>query len=244
MRVTRIHAVGPLATGGSIVLPEAGGYHLARVLRLKEGAPLIVFDGTGGEYRASILSVAGSAVRVRLGEFTANGGAPPLRLALVQGISRGERMDWTLQKATELGISSIVPVLAARSVVKLDDRQKQKKHEHWRAVVVSACEQCGRTDIPGVAEPLTLRAFLARSRSAGLRLALSPDAPDSLAGLADVPDHVELLIGPEGGLDDKELTLAGQAGFVLVRLGPRVLRTETAAVVALSVLQAKWGDLR
>lgn len=244
MRLTRIHAVGPLATGESIVLPETGGYHLARVLRLKEGAPLIVFDGSGGEYRAEITSTSGSEVRVRLGEFTAGAVPSPLRVTLVQGVSRGERMDWTLQKATELGVDSIVPVFAARSVVKLDERQKQKKQEHWRAVVVSACEQCGRTDVPDMAAPETLREFLARPRGDGLRLVLRHTATGSLASLTQVPDNVELLIGPEGGLDDEEVASAEKAGFVPVRLGPRILRTETAAVVALSVLQARWGDLR
>ncbi len=244
MRLTRVHAIGPLAAGASIVLPEAGGYHLARVLRLKEGAPLIVFDGTGGEYRAEILDISGSEVRVRIGAFTAGGVESPLRLTLVQGVSRGERMDWTLQKATELGVSSIVPVFAARSVVKLDERQKQKKQEHWHAVVVSACEQCGRMDVPELAAPVSLREFLARPHDDGLRLVLKATAPGSLTGLASVPGHVQLLIGPEGGLDDEELALAATAGFVPVRLGPRVLRTETAAVVALAVLQARWGDLK
>jgi 16S rRNA (uracil1498-N3)-methyltransferase len=149
-----------------------------------------------------------------------------------------------LQKATELGVAAIIPVLTARSVVRLDERQALRKLEHWQAIVVSACEQCGRTRIPTIAAPGGLREFLATSKKDGLRLALSPIAQGSLAGLVSVSQKVELLIGPEGGLDDDERTLAEKAGYLPVRLGPRVLRTETAAVVALSVLQALWGDLQ
>lgn len=244
MRLTRVHVSGPLTPGMEATLPEAGSNHVARVLRLKEGASLIVFDGSGGEYLAEILAVGKGNVRVRLGGFTPDRGAPPLQLTLVQGISRSERMDWTLQKATELGVGRIVPVLAARSVVRLDEHQKQKKQEHWHGVVIAACEQSGRTRIPDIAPPITLPEYLAQPRGERLRLVLNPLAQHSLAGLADITKQVELLIGPEGGFDDDELAQAEQGGFAAVRLGPRVLRTETAAVVALSVLQAKWGDLR
>jgi 16S rRNA (uracil1498-N3)-methyltransferase len=153
-------------------------------------------------------------------------------------------MDWTLQKATELGVAAIAPVLTARSVVRLDEKQAQKKQSHWRGIVIAACEQCGRSKIPLVSAPVALREHLANARKEGLRLVLSPSAPGSLAGLASLPNKVELLIGPEGGLDDDELLAAQKAGFTAVRLGPRVLRTETAAVVALTVLQALWGDLQ
>ena len=153
-------------------------------------------------------------------------------------------MDWTLQKATELGVASIAPVLTARSIVRLDEKQTEKKQTHWRGIVIGACEQCGRSKVPNVATPITLRNYLANTRKEGLRLVLSPSAPGSLAGLTSLPTKVELLIGPEGGLDDDELIAAAKAGFTPVRLGPRVLRTETAAVVALSVLQALWGDLQ
>ncbi len=225
-------------------LPAAGAYHVARVLRMREGAPLSVFDGAGGDYQAEITSAAGDRVTVRLGAHTPGTAESSLRITLVQGVSRSERMDWTLQKATELGVASIAPVLTARSVVRLDEKQAEKKQGHWRAIVVGACEQCGRSRIPNVAPPVTLKNYLANTRKEGLRLVLSPSAPGSLAGLTSLPTKVELLIGPEGGLDDDELVAAQKAGFVPVRLGPRVLRTETAAVVALSVLQALWGDLQ
>lgn len=244
MRLTRIFVTDPLSPGAEVRLSANAANHVARVLRLKEGASLIVFDGSGGEHRAEITRVAGSTVHVALKEFLPGAPEPALKLTLVQGVSRGERMDWTLQKATELGVSVIVPVLTARSVVRLDERQSLGKREHWQAVVVSACEQCGRTRVPEIVPPVRLRDYLATSKKEGLRLALSPVAKGSLAGLASVPQKVELLIGPEGGLDDNEHLLAEEAGYLPVRLGPRVLRTETASVVALSVLQALWGDLQ
>lgn len=244
MRLNRIFCPGPLDEGTEAALPPAGAYHVARVLRMREGAPLVVFDGTGGEYRAEIIRIQGDAVTVKLGAHTPGIAESPLKLTLVQGVSRGERMDWTLQKATELGVNAIAPVLTARSVVRLDEKQASKKQNHWNAIVIGACEQCGRTRVPNVSTPTTLRNYLASVKKEGLRLVLSPSAPGSLAGLASLPAKVELLIGPEGGLDDDELTAARAAGFTPVRLGPRILRTETAAVVALSVLQALWGDLQ
>jgi 16S rRNA (uracil1498-N3)-methyltransferase len=211
---------------------------------MREGAPLRVFDGTGGEFAAEITQVQGDKVTVRLGNQAQVPTESPLKITLVQGISRGERMDWTLQKATELGVAAIAPVLTARSVVRLDSKQAEKKQQHWHGIVVGACEQCGRARIPTVATPMTLRDYFATVRKDGMRLVLSPTAPASLAGIASLPSKVELLIGPEGGLDDDELVAAEKAGFMPVRLGPRVLRTETAAVVALTVLQALWGDLQ
>jgi 16S rRNA (uracil1498-N3)-methyltransferase len=244
MRLNRIHCDGPLGAGAEIALPPAGAYHVARVLRMREGAPLSVFDGEGAEHRAEIMRVEGDRVLVRLGEQIPGTSESPLRITLVQGVSRSERMDWTLQKATELGVAAIAPVLTSRSVVRLDEKQAEKKQAHWRGIVIGACEQCGRARIPHVAAPLALRSYLANTKKEGLRLVLSPSAPGSLAGLTSLPARVELLIGPEGGLDDDELHAAAKAGFTPVRLGPRVLRTETAAVAALSVLQALWGDLQ
>jgi 16S rRNA (uracil1498-N3)-methyltransferase len=244
MRTNRIFCEGPLASGVELSLSPAGAYHVARVLRMREGAPLSVFDGSGQEFRAEIVRVAGDEVTVRLNEALSGTAESPLRIALLQGVSRSERMDWTLQKATELGVASTAPVLTSRSVVRLDEKQALKKQSHWRGIVIAACEQCGRSKIPHVAAPVTLREHLATARKEGLRLVLSPSAPGSLAGLASLPNKVELLIGPEGGLDDDELLAAQKAGFMPVRLGPRVLRTETAAVVALTVLQALWGDLQ
>jgi 16S rRNA (uracil1498-N3)-methyltransferase len=244
MRLNRIFCDGPLASGAELALPAAGAYHVARVLRMREGAPLSVFDGSGQEFRAEIARVRGDEVAIKLGEPLSGTTESPLKITLIQGVSRSERMDWTLQKATELGVAAIAPVLTARSVVRLDEQQAQKKQTHWRGIVIASCEQCGRSKIPSVAAPVSLKDYFATAQKTGLRLVLSPSAPGSLAGLTSLPNKVELLIGPEGGLDDEELQAAQKAGFTAVRLGPRVLRTETAAVVALTVLQALWGDLQ
>ena len=244
MRVNRIFVDGPLKPGTQVTLPSAGAYHVVRVLRMREGAPLRVFDGAGAEFQAEIVRVEGDAVTVALMSQTQAAAESPLRITLIQGVSRGERMDWTLQKATELGVAAIAPVLTSRSVVRLDAKQVEKKQAHWRGIVIGACEQCGRSRIPTVHPAMTLREYFANVRKDGMRLVLSPSAPASLAGIASLPSKVDLLIGPEGGLDDDELIAAQKSGFMPVRLGPRVLRTETAAVVALSVMQALWGDLQ
>lgn len=243
MRVIRIFCEGPLDAGAQVILPAAGANHVARVLRMRPGAPLNVFDGAGHEFEAEIAGIAGDQVRVGLLHPVSGAPESPLRITLVQGISRGERMDWALQKATELGVAALVPVLTARSVVRLDDKQAHKKLAHWRGIVIGACEQCGRAQLPAISPPLTLREYLSEPREHTLRLVLSPSADTSLASLPDLPQQLELLIGPEGGLDDEEVNAAQRAGFTPVRLGPRVLRTETAAVVALAVLQSRWGDL-
>ena len=241
--MNRIFCEGPLASGAELSLSPAGAYHVARVLRMREGAWLAIFDGGGQEFRAEIVRVAGDAVTVRLGESTSGAAESPLRITLLQGVSRSERMDWTLQKASELGVRTIVPVLSSRSVVRLDERQAEKKTRHWQAIVAAACEQCGRSVVPEVRVPQDLSRYLGSSAREGQRFVLSPTGPASLAGLSSVGPRVELLIGPEGGLDDTELERASATGFAPVRLGPRVLRTETAGIVALTVLQALWGDL-
>jgi 16S rRNA (uracil1498-N3)-methyltransferase len=244
MRLTRIHVRVALHSDTQLVLPRSAASHLVRVLRLQAGAALLIFDGSGQEHHAEIISIDGQQVSVRIGDKVISTTESLLHITLVQGVSRGERMDWTLQKATELGASTIAPVITERSVVRLDEQQAIKKQQHWQGVVISACEQSGRSVVPAVQAPLSLRNYLGTRPQDGMRLVLSPTAPVSLTGLSSLPSKVELLIGPEGGLDGDELLLAEQSGFTPVRLGPRVLCTETAAVVALSVLQALWGDLR
>ena len=244
MRLNRVYSGQPLAAGTEAQLPAPAAYHVARVLRLRAGAPLTVFDGSGADFRCEIVSVEGDSVRVRVEERVAGLQDSPLAITLVQAVSRSERMDWTLQKATELGVRAIVPVLSARSVVRLDEPQATKKLRHWQAIVAGACEQCGRSTLPELRPVVELRRFLAESPRGGQRLVLSPDGPASLAGITSVAARVELLIGPEGGLDDGELHDAVRAGFTPVRLGPRILRTETAGIVALAVLQGLWGDLQ
>jgi 16S rRNA (uracil1498-N3)-methyltransferase len=230
-----------------VMLPEAAAAHVARVLRLRPGARLVLFDGSGADFPAEISDVAGSRVRARIDERVEGLRESPLAVTLVQAVSRGERMDWTLQKATELGVRRIQPVFAARSVVRLDERQGERRLRHWQAVVASACEQCGRSVLPVVEPPLELARYLEGPRGEVLRLVLSPDAATSIAAIAarlhGPVAGVELLIGPEGGLEAAEIAAATRAGFEAAGLGPRVLRTETAGIAALAVLQALAGDL-
>jgi len=243
MRLTRVFVDSPLIPDADMRLPDAAANHVGRVLRLREGAVIVAFDGSGNDFRCEILAVKGDEVRVRVGPRSSGLPESPLRITQVQAVSRGERMDWTLQKATELGVHTIVPVLSSRSVVRLDEQQAEKKLRHWQAIVAGACEQCGRSLVPEIRPPQELARYLAASAKEGRRFVLSPTGPASLAGLTSVGSRVELLIGPEGGLDDAELERATAAGYTPVRLGPRVLRTETAGIVALTVLQAMWGDL-
>jgi 16S rRNA (uracil1498-N3)-methyltransferase len=243
VRLTRIHVPGPLAAAAEVLLPEAAAGHVARVLRLRPGAPLVLFDGSGADFRAQIVAISGSQVRARILERVDGLPESPLAVTLVQAVARGERMDWTLQKATELGVRRIQPVLSARGVVRLDEHQGERRWRHWQALVASACEQCGRSVLPVVEAPVELPRYLAGPRGAARRLVLAPDAAASLGAVAGGLASVELLIGPEGGLDDAEVAAAVRAGFEPVRLGPRVLRTETAGIAALAVLQSRAGDL-
>jgi 16S rRNA (uracil1498-N3)-methyltransferase len=244
VRLTRLYVPGPLAPASEAELPESAAAHVARVLRLRPGDPLVLFDGSGADFHAEVTSIGGSRVRVRILERVPGLAESPLRVTLVQAVSRGERMDWTLQKATELGVCRIRPVISARSVVRLDGDQAGRRLRHWEAVVASACEQCGRSVLPVVEPPVELARHLAGAPAAAARFLLGPRSAQTLASRAAGLDDVELLIGPEGGLDDAETGTALAAGYVAVRLGPRVLRTETAGIAALAVLQALAGDLR
>jgi len=244
MRVARVHVPPPLVQGSKVTLPDGVAYHLTKVLRMRAGALVIVFDGIGNEHYAEILALDSKQVTIRIEEAIRGDTESPLQITLVQGVSRAERMDWTLQKATELGVHAVAPVITSRSVVRLDDRQANKKLEHWQAIVVSACEQSGRRVIPAVHTPVRLHDYFAKSNADNLRLVLDPNATITLTNQPRPLKDVELLIGPEGGLDDDELQAAVSIGFTPVRLGPRILRTETASVVALSVMQALWGDLQ
>lgn len=238
--MTRIHIPETLAAEQTLELPPAAARHVAQVLRLAAGAALMLFDGTGGEYDAVLESVERRTVRVRVQAHRAVERESALDLTLAQCVSKGERMDYTIQKAVELGVTRIQPVLSARSVVKLDAARWAKKQEHWLGVILSACEQCGRNRVPELAPAVPLSEWLASS--SGLRLVLVPTAQAGLRTL--VPTSVvSLLVGPEGGLSEGEIAQAQAAGCTAVHLGPRVLRTETAGVATLAALQALWGDL-
>lgn len=224
-------------------MPAGAAAHVARVLRLTPGDELVLFDGAGREAVAQITAVHGTTVHVEAATAAAVDRESPLQLTLVQGVSRGERMDLVMQKATELGVTRLVPVLTERSVVKLDAAQAAKRLQHWQGVVAAACEQSGRTWLPEVAAPQPLLKWLAQPPAAGeARFLLHPGANTRTRDLPALR-AATLLIGPEGGLSPNEREAALLAGFQDLSLGPRVLRTETAALAALAALQAVAGDL-
>ncbi len=239
----RVHVDAPLAEGAALELPEGPFRHLVQVLRMQAGEALVLFDGRGGEYAATLESVGKRAATVRIGAFHDVSRESPLELTLVQGISKGDRMDWTLQKAVELGVSAIVPVVTERCNVHLDREREARRIDHWRAVMISACEQSGRTRVPVLQPVAKLADWLGRPGSSS-RLILDPLAT---RGLVDAASHasgpLSLVVGPEGGLSPEEIRLAQACGCVGVRIGPRILRTETAGVAALAILQAVAGDL-
>lgn len=246
MRVPRIYLPIPLTSGASVPLNEAAFHHLVRVLRFKPGASLTVFNGQGGEFQGLLTAVERRTAWVRLEAFIPREAESALEVVLVQGIARGERMDYALQKAVELGVAAIFPVLTEHSAAYLkgEERMANRLH-HWRAVIAGACEQCGRNRLPPVGEPLELRAWLERHRAAErtVGLVLDPLATRRLGELGRPAGTVALLIGPEGGLSAAEIALAEAAGFTGIRLGPRIMRTETAGVAALTAVQVLWGDL-
>lgn len=243
MAESRIYLDAPLAEGAEVELPEGPFRHLVQVLRMQAGEPVVVFNGHGGEYAAVLQTVARRSATLRIGAFQDVDRESPLALSLVQGISKGDHMDWTIQKAVELGVAVIVPVVTERCNVHLDRERQERKLEHWRAVIVSACEQSGRTRIPQL-QPVQKLADWLRQPAAGMRLMGDPLASLSLAQLPVAAGPLSLVVGPEGGLSAAELAAGRDAACIGVRLGPRVLRTETAGVAALAILQAMHGDLR
>ncbi len=240
--MTRLYLPQALSTGDDIVLPEAAFRHLVQVLRMQAGEIFTVFNGTGGEFVATLAQVARKSAVARIGEFVAADRESPRALHLAQCVSKGERMEYTLQKAVELGVTDIQPLLSSRSVVRMDSERWEKKLEHWRGVVISACEQSGRTRVPQLHPVQALPAWLEAGGGAGQRLTLDPTAQHSLRELDAPAGAISLLVGPEGGLSETELAIARDAGYTGIRMGPRILRTETAGVAALSAIQALWGD--
>ncbi|QEY60479.1 16S rRNA (uracil(1498)-N(3))-methyltransferase [Pseudomonas sp. C27(2019)] len=238
MSLPRFFVAAPLALGVHD-LPEAQAHYLSRVLRMGVGAALQLFDGSGYEYRGELTSVSKKAVQVQLHERLDGLPESSLRIHLGQGLSRGERMDWAIQKATELGVAEITPLFTERCEVRLNDERAQKRLEHWQQIAISACEQCGRTRVPVIHPPQSLKEWQA-SVQADLKLVLHPVAQPLTEHKA--PSTLAFLIGPEGGLTENEVNQAEQHDFQPARLGPRVLRTETAPIVALSVAQHVWGD--
>ncbi|MDC8012269.1 16S rRNA (uracil(1498)-N(3))-methyltransferase [Tahibacter soli] len=244
MRIPRIHLAGALNPGTSVQLPEQAGEHVARVLRLEVGHPLILFNGDGCEYDARIAAIAKRAVTVDVNERRVVSRESQLVLTLAQGVARGEKMDWILQKATELGVHRIVPLVTERTEVKLDEERAERRVAHWRDVIASACEQSGRTQLPDIEAPRKLAAWASSLPDDGAaRYTLLPDGDTSLRDIDTNMRAAILVVGPEGGFSDHDEAALRQSGFKGLRLGPRVLRTETAGLAAIAALQAVVGDM-
>lgn len=253
--MTRVFVEGVLRSGSVVELPREAGAHLAKVLRARNGDAVVLFNGDGREFTGVIEKLQGSRVSASIGAARSVDRESPFPLTLVQCVPRGDRMDFIVQKATELGVARIVPVLSQRSVVRLDERQSVSKQAHWRAVAISACEQCGRNRLPSVSAPLPLLSYLGSlpqpTTGDARRLVLEPERaqraePGARALDIGTPGSVssaEIAIGPEGGFAPEELEAFDLSAFTRLALGPRVLRTETAAIAAIVVLQSRFGDL-
>ena len=243
MRIPRIHVDQPLRVGELVLLPEQSGEHVARVLRLERGHPLIIFNGDGREYDAKLSSLAKRAVTAEITAVRDVDRETPLQLTLAQGIARGEKMDWILQKATELGVARIVPLITDRTEVKLDEERTERRMAHWLSVIASGCEQSGRTRLPELELPQKLDRWIGTTMDTNqLRLALMPGAETSMRDLSAIENGAVLVVGPEGGLSEHDAALLRQGGFGSLRLGPRVLRAETAGLAAIAAMQAIAGD--
>lgn len=244
MRVIRAYVDLALAPGTRVALPEDAAAHLLRVLRLREGDACVLFNGDGHDYDARLAAAGKRGGEAEILARRAVDNESPLRIVLLQGIARGEKMDWILQKATELGVAAVAPVHSERSEVKLDGARADKRLAHWKSVVVAACEQSGRARLPAVAAPRPLHEAAAALDGDGLRLLLDPFAAGAVATLPAPQDGgLVLAVGPEGGWSPRDRETLAASGFEGVRLGPRVLRTETAGLAAIAALQARFGDL-
>lgn len=242
MSLPRFHVPEKLAPGSQLRLPDNAATHASRALRMQVGHEAILFNGDGNDYLCTLTSVGKHEVNVKISSVLVNERESPLRITLAQAISTGDRMDFSIQKSVELGVTAIQPIASQRSMVKLSGERAEKRREHWQNVVISACEQSGRAIVPEVSAPLSLSDWLARNTAPQLRLTLSPVAEQCLHQLAKPETDICLLIGAEGGLTQDEITLASQHGFIPVRLGQRILRTETAPIAAISAIQTLWGD--
>jgi len=244
MSPTRLFSPVPLKPHCRFTLGNSQARYLARALRLRPGDTLTLFDGSGGEYGAEILRVEKNAVEVETGAFSGRSSESELPIRLVQGVSKGGRMDTVVQKATELGVQEISPILSKYSVLRLDEEKAARRRDHWQGIAQSACEQCGRNVVPAIDQVKPINAWHETNRSEpATRLILMADAPATISSVSHPASGITLLIGPEGGFSDAEQTQAMSNGFVPVSLGPRILRTETAAIAAVTAVQTLWGDL-
>lgn len=242
MRIPRIYTDSPLSEGAPAELDDSAAQHVGRVLRMQNGQELLLFNGDGNDYPASITNAGKKRVEVRIGTPVENTTESPLDIVLGQALSKGDRMDFAVQKAVEMGVTRIVPLTTERCDVKLKGDREDKRLRHWQSVATSAAEQCGRARVPEILPVMTLTDWFDHTGDCDLRLVLHHRTEQSLDTLAK-PARIALMIGPEGGLSREEITAAENVGFLPVALGPRVLRTETAPVAAMALCQWLWGDI-
>lgn len=243
MSLSRVYQPIPLSINTDIRLEEKASHHLARVLRVKVGDQVTLFNGRGGEYTAVITHIDKKGVFVNIVSFTPRELESPIQIYLAQGLARGEKMDFIIQKSVELGVQHIIPLVTQRCNVRLDAVREEKRAQHWRSIAASACEQCGRNRVPEITLPTPFDTWLITAK-ADLCIVLSPYASNKLRNQSiSTPRSILLLIGPEGGLTEAEIKAAIAQGFLPLNLGPRVLRTETAPLAALTLLQHWYGDL-
>ncbi|HKZ11211.1 MAG TPA: 16S rRNA (uracil(1498)-N(3))-methyltransferase [Rhodanobacteraceae bacterium] len=246
MRSIRLFADTPLEPGVAVALPAKAAAHALRVLRLKSGDAVVLFNGDGHEYPARLVSAGARELRAEVTLRESPVRESPLQVTLIQALARGEKMDWIVQKATELGIARIVPATTERSEVKLDAARGEKRLEHWRAIAIAACEQCGRNVLPVIEPPVELSTWLKTTDAmeAGSRWMLHPGSATRVRDLSTMPPAaLALAVGPEGGFGESDVAAMRAHDFRELALGPRILRTETAGVVAIAALQAILGDL-
>lgn len=241
MRIPRIYSPVVLTAGNEVELDDQAANHVGRVLRMQNGQQIELFNGDGHDYPAILTDVGKKQVQARIGDPVPNTSESPLQVHLGQVLSRGDRMDYAIQKSVEMGVARITPLVSERCEVKLKGDREDKRLRHWQQVAISAAEQCGRARVPDIEPVTTLADWFAATIGSDLRLVLHHRTPQSLAGL-DRPQTLALLVGPEGGLSDEEIQAAEAAGFLPAALGPRVLRTETAPVAALAICHWLWGD--
>lgn len=249
MRIPRCFVHEPLHEGATPALPDAACEHLLRVLRLPVGAELVLCNGDGMDYHARLAGIGKRGARAQILRASPNRAESPLRIVLAQALARGEKMDWVIQKATELGVTAIAPVVTERTEVRLEAERAQRRLAHWQAVAQSASEQSGRARVPVIDAPIALATYLSALGQDTLRLALDPDGAAAAAVLAALPPApaavtIHLVVGPEGGLSERDHAQLRAVGFRGWRLGPRILRTETAGPAALAMLQVLAGDGR
>ncbi|MFT4824105.1 MAG: 16S rRNA (uracil1498-N3)-methyltransferase [Halioglobus sp.] len=241
MRIPRIYTGQNLQANTTVELEPGPSAHIAKALRMRVGDSVVLFNGEGGQYTASIVALEKKLVQVCTKEHDTQELESPLRVSLGIAISRGDRMDWIIQKATELGVACIVPLMTDRTEVKLKGDRAEKKQAHWRQIMISACEQCGRNRLPELNSLIAVNDWLP-TVDAQRKFVLHQHATVAKT-LEQRPESVAILVGPEGGLSDREIAYAGDQSFEVLTLGQRVLRTETAPLAALAILQSRWGDM-